>query len=414
MKNYFEILNIDITDDFETIKKAYHKKALETHPDKNSDKKEAEAGFKIVGEAYAILSNEDTRKAHIIALNSQNNIFSNKDTPFKNVSTTLFEVNTMINEIFNNPTGRLMLKEGQLRDKVADLIEKDSLLSQSHEDLHERFISLTQLIFQANYLSECGDISPQHKSYLPGIIERATHTTRYLLFYLVWKNYPAKSAQETLDEFKWNLIPNIDLFFGGLSSKKNLIDFYKETDELKLLTGLNEPQNFDSSRVELRKLEDAIKANLKKALDNYNKENTKEQLITSSTKTTTVEIILSHNKTSKNQMTISELLTATVTNLTNLSMNKFFSPKITQRKLDAVNDLKTLIEDKVIPFTQVKLKDWYEIPKVTINEERTPFRSFFQRNHKTATRLLITAICKEFKFDEEAIINEHIIKLKNS
>jgi DnaJ family protein C protein 7 len=38
------------------IKKAYRKLALQLHPDKNPDDEKAEARFKEVGEAYAILS----------------------------------------------------------------------------------------------------------------------------------------------------------------------------------------------------------------------------------------------------------------------------------------------------------------------------------------------------------------------
>ena len=60
-KNYYKILAIEKTADETEIKKAYRKKAIEWHPDKHNTKsqeevKQAEAMFKDIGEAYAILS----------------------------------------------------------------------------------------------------------------------------------------------------------------------------------------------------------------------------------------------------------------------------------------------------------------------------------------------------------------------
>ncbi len=60
-KNYYKILGIEKTADEGEIKKAYRKKAIEWHPDKHNTEseeevKKAEAMFKDIGEAYAILS----------------------------------------------------------------------------------------------------------------------------------------------------------------------------------------------------------------------------------------------------------------------------------------------------------------------------------------------------------------------
>jgi len=60
-KDYYEILGIEKGATAEQIKKAYRKKAIEYHPDKNPGNKEAEEKFKTAAEAYEILSDADKK-----------------------------------------------------------------------------------------------------------------------------------------------------------------------------------------------------------------------------------------------------------------------------------------------------------------------------------------------------------------
>jgi len=55
-KDFYEILGISKSADAAEIKKAYRKKAIEFHPDKNPGDKQAEENFKIAAEAYEVLS----------------------------------------------------------------------------------------------------------------------------------------------------------------------------------------------------------------------------------------------------------------------------------------------------------------------------------------------------------------------
>jgi len=61
MRDYYEVLEVPRTATPEDIKKAYRKKALQYHPDRNPGNKEAESNFKEAAAAYEVLSNADKR-----------------------------------------------------------------------------------------------------------------------------------------------------------------------------------------------------------------------------------------------------------------------------------------------------------------------------------------------------------------
>ena len=63
-RDYYEVLGIERGADEDTIKKAYRKMAKQYHPDLHPGDKEAEAKFKEVNEAYAVLSDADKRAAY--------------------------------------------------------------------------------------------------------------------------------------------------------------------------------------------------------------------------------------------------------------------------------------------------------------------------------------------------------------
>jgi len=60
-KDFYEILGISKSADAAEIKKAYRKKAIEFHPDKNPGDKQAEENFKTAAEAYEVLSDPQKR-----------------------------------------------------------------------------------------------------------------------------------------------------------------------------------------------------------------------------------------------------------------------------------------------------------------------------------------------------------------
>jgi molecular chaperone DnaJ len=63
-RDYYEVLGVSKNATDEEIKKAYRKKAIQFHPDKNPGNKEAEEKFKEAAEAYDVLSNPEKRQRY--------------------------------------------------------------------------------------------------------------------------------------------------------------------------------------------------------------------------------------------------------------------------------------------------------------------------------------------------------------
>ena len=63
-RDYYEVLGVSKNANEDELKKAYRSQAKKYHPDVNPGDKEAEARFKEVNEAYAILSDPDKRAAY--------------------------------------------------------------------------------------------------------------------------------------------------------------------------------------------------------------------------------------------------------------------------------------------------------------------------------------------------------------
>lgn len=64
MTDYYQVLDISRSANADEIKKAYRKKALQYHPDKNPGDSAAEKKFKEISEAYEVLSDDQKRQIY--------------------------------------------------------------------------------------------------------------------------------------------------------------------------------------------------------------------------------------------------------------------------------------------------------------------------------------------------------------
>ncbi|MEM8959245.1 MAG: molecular chaperone DnaJ [Pseudomonadota bacterium] len=63
-RDYYDVLGVSKGASAEELKKAYRKKAMELHPDRNADDPQAEAHFKEANEAYEVLKDADKKAAY--------------------------------------------------------------------------------------------------------------------------------------------------------------------------------------------------------------------------------------------------------------------------------------------------------------------------------------------------------------
>ncbi|MEO0883488.1 MAG: molecular chaperone DnaJ [Pseudomonadota bacterium] len=114
-RDYYEVLGVTRGVDEKALKSAYRKLAMKYHPDQNPGNQDAEAKFKEVGEAYAILSDADKRAAYDRFGHAafENGMGGGGGNPFGGDPTDIFE--NIFSQVFGGGMGGGRRRSGPSR-----------------------------------------------------------------------------------------------------------------------------------------------------------------------------------------------------------------------------------------------------------------------------------------------------------
>lgn len=115
-RDYYEVLGVSEDASQDEIKKAYRKKAMKFHPDRNSDDPEAERKFKEASEAYEVLRDEQTRRRYDqFGHQGVNGGFNGGGRGFENVG--FDDIFSRFSEIFGGDLGEMFGGGGRSRSR---------------------------------------------------------------------------------------------------------------------------------------------------------------------------------------------------------------------------------------------------------------------------------------------------------
>ena len=138
-RDYYEVLGISRTDNGEEIRKAFRKKAMEFHPDRNKSA-DAEDKFKEINEAYQVLSDSKKRSQYDAYGHAAVNGNGGFDRPFEG-----FDVFGGFGDIFDSFFGDVSGQRTRRGQRGGDLEQRTTLSFEEAVFGTEREVDVTRL-----------------------------------------------------------------------------------------------------------------------------------------------------------------------------------------------------------------------------------------------------------------------------
>ncbi len=173
-KDYYEILGVNKNCTINEIKRAYRKKALEFHPDKNINNSDYDPKtFREISDAYQILGNEENRKKYDTLLNMNglnyiteeefmkifgkfkapsdifSDFFSNIPSEYQEVSNNIFNYFFEDKEDFNNNLNNFEFTKivSQVKKKILKVPKAIFRQNNSYYNIFYKMIHIVFAIF---------------------------------------------------------------------------------------------------------------------------------------------------------------------------------------------------------------------------------------------------------------------------
>jgi molecular chaperone DnaJ len=136
-KDYYSVLGVDRNATEEQIKKAYRKKAMQFHPDRNPGNVEAETKFKEAAEAYDVLSDSTKKSNYDNYGSTTGNPFGGGGNPFGGGhGFDMQDIFSQFGDIFGNRGGRQQRRQSRGSDlRIKVVLNIDEILKGCNKKL---------------------------------------------------------------------------------------------------------------------------------------------------------------------------------------------------------------------------------------------------------------------------------------
>jgi len=204
---YYELLGVESTATEHELKKAYRKKALQLHPDKNRDNiEEATSKFAIVRAAYEVLSDPQERAWYD---SHKNSILRDDDDIVDDGDNDIIIPSISVDEILRYFNPSLYTRIDDTQQGFYSVVEKLFERLAAEEVTHGKAQSLSD--FQKYKDDDINNVAATDSEFLlyPRFGNRkADYGSQTRLFYNHWSNFLSVKLFNWKDEYRYSMAPD--------------------------------------------------------------------------------------------------------------------------------------------------------------------------------------------------------------